>query len=240
MRTRTKTLLATAGGLLGAWVGWGLYVGRTTETVPSETVATFDGVEIRRYPSLVLAETTAGSNGDAFNRLFRYISGENETGDEVAMTAPVATRGTEIPMTAPVRTDRTGSERRVDRADSEKVSMTSPVRTNRSEGEVTMAFYLPADYDPGDAPIPTNPSVRLAVEPARTLAVKSFSWYATDGRVRRYRESLLDALSEHGIEPRTRPSLLQYDDPLTPPFMRRNEVAVEVDHETVERVKASG
>ena len=206
MRARTKTLLAGAGGLLAAWVGWGAYVSRTTERVPFETVAAFDDVEIRRYPSLVLAETTASSERAAFSRLFGYISGENETGDEVAMTAPVATRGTTI-------------------------SMTAPVRTNSSEGTVTMAFYLPADYDPADAPIPTNPDVRLAVEPARTLAVRSFSWYATDGRVRTHREALLDALDARGIEPQGRPTLLQYDDPATPPFMRHNEVAVAVDPE---------
>ncbi|WP_135854945.1 SOUL family heme-binding protein [Halorussus salinus] len=249
MRTRTKTLLAGAGGLLATWVGWGAYVDRTTETVPYETVAEFDGVELRRYPRVVLAETTAESEREAFNRLFRYISGENETGDEVAMTAPVATRGTKIPMTTPVRTDRARSEEsadstgrgggadRADRTEGDEISMTSPVRTTGDGGEVTMAFYLPADYDPGDAPIPTNSAVRLAVEPPRTLAVTRFSWYATEGRVEKYREKLLDALDARGVEPRTRPTVLQYDDPWTPPFMRRNEVAVEVDHEAVRRVE---
>lgn len=213
MRTRTKALLGTAGGLLAGWVGWGIYIDRTTERVPYESVETLDGAELRQYPRLVLAETTAEDEETAFNRLFRYISGENETGDEVAMTAPVATKGAKIPMTAPVRTERSTTD--------------GPP----PDGEVTMAFYLPADYDPGDAPIPTNPAVRLAVEPPRTLAVESFSWYATEGRVRRHREVLLDALENHGLEPRTRPTLLQYDDPLTPPFMRRNEVAVEVQQQ---------
>jgi hypothetical protein len=258
MRTRTKALLAGAGGLLAAWVGWGAYVDRTTETVPYDTVAEFDGVQLRRYPRVVLAETTAGGDREAFNRLFRYISGENESGEEVSMTAPVATQGTKIPMTTPVRTDRAGSEDSADaagrtdsigrgdstdRGDSiggDEISMTSPARTTREESEVTMAFYLPADYDPGDAPIPTNTAVRLAVEPARTLAVTRFSWYATEGRIETYREKLLDALDARGIEPRTRPTLLQYDDPWTPPFMRRNELAVEVDHETATQVGGSG
>lgn len=219
-RRRHLALLAGAGGLLAAWVGWGAYIDRTTERVPYETVETFDGVELRRYPQLVLAETTAEDESTAFGRLFRYISGENETGDEVAMTAPVATRGAKIPMTTPVRTQR---------VENTETSADTSTRATRAESEVTMAFYLPADYDPGDAPIPTNPAVRLAVEPPRTLAVESFSWYATEGRVERHREALLDALVNHGIEPRTRPTLLQYDDPWTPPFMRRNEIAVEVE-----------
>ena len=47
------------------------------------------------------------------------------------------------------------------------------------------------------------------------------SWadYAT-GRV-------LDALDAHGIATRGGPFLMRYNDPWTPPFMRRNEVAIE-------------
>jgi hypothetical protein len=55
VRTRTKALAATGGGLLAAWVGWGAYVDRTTERVPAETVAESGGVRLRRYPRLVLA-----------------------------------------------------------------------------------------------------------------------------------------------------------------------------------------
>ncbi|USZ69489.1 heme-binding protein [Halorussus salilacus] len=218
MRTRTKALLATAGGLLAAWVGWGLYVDRATERVSYEVRGRFDGVEVRRYPRTVLAETTAADDREAFGRLFRYISGENEGGEEVAMTAPVATGGE--PTTEPGGPVRTGSE---------ALPMTAPVRTESDETGVTMAFYLPADYAPETAPVPTNPAVRLVVEPPRTLAVRRFSWYATDDRVERHRRALLDALAERGVEPRGRPVLFQYDDPWTPPFMRRNEVGVGVD-----------
>lgn len=226
MRTRTKALLAGAGGLLAAWVGWGAYVGRTTERVPAETIDTFDGVELRRYPRTVLVETTADDQSTAFGRLFRYISGENAADEELSMTAPVATdaAGTDVPMTAPVRTALTGGE---------NVPMTAPVRTsagsNGRDGGVTMAFYLPAEYTPGSAPTPTDPRVRLVVEPPRTLAVRRFSWYATDDRVERNLREMRDALDGREVEPHGRPVVFQYDAPLTPPFMRRNEVAVEVE-----------
>lgn len=226
MRTPTKALLATTGGLLGAWVGWGLYVDRTTERVPYETIESFDAVEIRRYPRTVLVETTAEDEGEAFGRLFRYISGENEADEAVAMTAPVATSARGVrPTTAPVRTASKG------RADGEHVPMTAPVRTTpvTDDGAVTMAFYLPAEYGPDRAPTPTDSRVRLVVEPPQTLAVRSFSWYATDDRVERNLRRLRDALSDSGVEVRGRPTLLRYDDPWTPPFMRHNEVAVEVE-----------
>ncbi|MFC7046735.1 SOUL family heme-binding protein [Halobacteriaceae archaeon GCM10025711] len=218
MNSRTRTLLATLGGLAALWVAWGAYVARTTERVPYETVDRFDGVELRHYPQAVLVETTASDPGTAFRRLFRYITGANEGREEVAMTAPVASRGEAIPMTAPVRTLRAG----------EDVPMTAPVRTEGDDGAVTMAFYLPAEYAPETAPVPTDTSVRLVVEPARTVAVRRFSWYATDGRVARERRSLLDELAARGIETSDAPALLQYNDPWTPPFMRTNEVAVTV------------
>ena len=136
------------------------------------------------------------------------------------MTAPVATGGEAIAMTAPVRTARGSGE---------ALSMTAPVRTDSEGSAVTMAFYLPAEYDAETAPAPTDPAVRLVVEPARTVAARRFSWYATDDRVERERRALLDVLAEGDVEPLGSPVLLQYNDPWTPPFMRRNEVEVLVE-----------
>jgi hypothetical protein len=59
--------------------------------------------------------------------------------------------------------------------------------------------------------------------------VRRFSWYATADRVERERQRLFAALDERGIEGRGREVLLQYNDPWTPPFMRRNEVSVPVE-----------
>jgi hypothetical protein len=92
-----------------------------------------------------------------------------------------------------------------------------------------MAFSLPSEYDPSNAPVPSDPDVRLVVEPARTLAVQQFSWYAPSWRVERRERALLSALADRDIEPCGEPMLLRYDDPMTPPFLRRSEVAVQVD-----------
>lgn len=220
MRTLAKAALGWAIGLFALWVGWGVYVRKKTERVPYERLDTADGVEFRRYRRTILVETTAPDRRTAFRRLFGYISGANEGGEEVAMTAPVATGGEAIAMTAPVRTARGGGE---------AVSMTAPVRTDRGGNAVTMAFYLPTEYDPGSVPSPTDPKVRLVVEPPRTVAARRFSWYATDDRVERERSALLEVLGERGVEPLGSPVLLQYNDPWTPPFLRRNEVEVLVE-----------
>ncbi len=186
-----------------AWVGWGAYVRRTTERIPYTTALTLDGVEIRRYPDSVVARTTADNEGEAFRRLFQYITGANDSSEKIAMTAPVTT-------------------------EPEQIAMTAPVASETTEKGIEMAFFLPGEYTAEGAPTPTNDEVFVEHVGARTLAVRPFSWYASDGRVEQNRRRLFDALSAHDLTPVGDPFLLRYDDPWTPPFMRTNEVAVEL------------
>ncbi|MHB9288634.1 SOUL family heme-binding protein [Halobacteriales archaeon Cl-PHB] len=224
MATRLRQAAAGLAALLALWVGWGLYVTRTTERVPYAVLDSFDGVEVRRYQETMVVETSAPSEMSAFRRLFRYIAGANDAREEVAMTVPVETEADSTTRPGPVER-ATGTP--------ETVAMTAPVRTGAEatahpEGKTTMAFYLPAEFDVQTAPVPTDPRVSLRTEPARTVAAQRFSWYASDGRVERHTDDLLDALAVRGLEPAGDPVLLQYNDPWTPPFLRRNEVAVEV------------
>ncbi|EFW90809.1 SOUL heme-binding protein [Haladaptatus paucihalophilus DX253] len=196
--------LGTAAALGAAWVGWGAYTRRTTDRVPYTTALHVDGVEIRRYPDTVVAKTTADSQGEAFQRLFRYIQGNNRSRDEIEMTAPVSTGR-------------------------EKIAMTAPVASESSDGRMEMAFFLPGEYTAEGAPEPEDEAVTIESIEARTLAVRPFSWYATDARVADNRRRLFDTLSAHNLTPTGDPFLLRYDDPWTPPFMRRNEIAVELE-----------
>jgi hypothetical protein len=65
------------------------------------TVVRSDGVfEVRDYPALKVVETGIkdGGSGGSFNRLFRYITGGNDTGKKIAMTTPVFMGGGESTM----------------------------------------------------------------------------------------------------------------------------------------------
>lgn len=120
-------------------------------------------------------------------------------------------------MTAPVTTER------------EKIAMTAPVASEESDGGMEMAFFLPGEYTAEGAPEPSDDTVSIEHVGSRTLAVRPFSWYATDERISENRRLLFDTLSAHDLTPTGDPFLLRYDDPWTPPFMRRNEVAVELE-----------
>jgi len=221
---RNSTIVAgVAGGALAAAGAWALYQRHATETVPYTVVAHVDDVELRRYPEQVLVETVARSENAAFGRLFRYISGANDGGEELAMTAPVEVGdpGTSIDMTAPVEIERIGLT----------IPMTAPVETgrDRSGDEIRMAFYLPPEYDAVSAPRPTDDDVAVVDVPERTLAVRRFSWRPTDTRIARETERLRETLETAGVPLTGEPFFMGYDAPWTLPFLRRNEVAVEVE-----------
>lgn len=72
----------------------GPYTQSMTEQQPYTVISTTDGFELRHYPAYVLAQVRepgdfmpAGNR--AFQPLVSYISGNNATGQKIAMTAPV-------------------------------------------------------------------------------------------------------------------------------------------------------
>jgi hypothetical protein len=171
-----------------------------TESVNYTVIRTLGKVEVRRYPSMVLATVEGDTDDRAFGLLFDYISGDNAPRQKIAMTAPViSTPGQRLAMTTPVISDR---------------------------GE--LSFVLPSDLDAENAPSPHDRRVRIVQVPERTLAVLRFSGHAHEEATERRSRELLDLLNHHGIAVTGEPFLMRYNSPMTPGFLRRNEVAVEV------------
>jgi len=69
------------------------------EQAKYEVLREINKVEIRRYPSLVIARVDGYGDG-GFNLLFSFITGNNRQKSKIAMTAPVVSE--QIAMTAPV------------------------------------------------------------------------------------------------------------------------------------------
>ena len=69
------------------------------ESAPYRVVRTAGQFEVRDYPPLMVVETPmqgrdSGMNG-SFNRLFKFITGGNESKQKIAMTTPVFMTGSE-------------------------------------------------------------------------------------------------------------------------------------------------
>ena len=184
----------------------------STEQPDYDVVYTDGDVEYRQYQPYVVAVTRidgtdsyqkAGTEG--FRRLFRYIAGGNRQQAKIAMTAPVQ------------------------QAQGEKIAMTAPVsQTNTSSGW-TVAFMLPSKYTVETAPLPLDPRVELREIPGRLMAVKRFSSRWTEQKFSRAESDLMAVLRAESLEPVGRLERAAYNSPFTLPFMRRNEVMIEVD-----------
>ncbi len=114
-------------------------------------------------------------------------------------------------------------------AESEKIAMTAPVQQTGSAGGWRIAFTLPKNYTLETAPVPADTRVRIVREPARLFAVFRYSGRWTESNYNASRDELLSILAAAGIEVRGEPQLARYNAPFIPPFMRRNEVLIEVD-----------
>ena len=206
---RTTTLAIGAACLAGCSV-FGIRSG--TEQPAYEVVGTIsEEVEVRRYGTRTAAQVVldrgdpeASDNG-AFRILAGYIFGGNQGERSIDMTAPVAI------------------------TDGEEIAMTAPVETRQGAGDgYAMRFFLPAAYSVDTAPMPNDPRVEIVEMPPTTLAVVRFSGRGGDEAAAERGDALIAALDQSPWRPIGSPVAMYYDPPWTLPFLRRNEVAVEV------------
>jgi hypothetical protein len=165
-------------------------------------------VELRRYEPLVLAETETGGGYDSapsegFRRLAGYIFGGNRGGESIGMTAPVTHEGERIAMTAPV------------------------THAPDAPGHV-IAFVMPAGRSAASLPTPNDPRVHFREVPARTVAVLTYSGSADETTFRARAAELESTVRAAGLEPAAPPVSARYDPPSVLPFLRRNEVWIEL------------
>ena len=76
--------------------------------------------------------------------------------------------------------------------------------------------------------MPTNPSVKIDVQPEKTMAVLRFSGRTAETRVQKYIQELVTILKAYKIQMKGEPVLMRYNSPFTPGFLRRNEIGVEI------------
>jgi hypothetical protein len=171
-----------------------------------ELIRKFDNVELRQYAPYVVAEVVlAASAEDAGNKAFPilagYIFGKNKGEKKFAMTAPV-TQAAE-----PVRMD-----------------MTAPVTQAAVAGGMRVQFVLPKGVTLETAPEPVDPRVQLRLVPAATWAVIRYSGTWSQANYEEHLAELKASLAAAGVATQGEPVLARYNGPMTPWFLRRNEV----------------
>ncbi len=106
----------------------------------------------------------------------------------------------------------------------EQIGMTAPVITHRDK----MSFVMPKRYSLESLPRPINAQIEIDQVQRYKVAVIRFSGFTSPKKMDEEAEKLSMALKSNGIEIESEPFLMRYNPPWTLPFLRRNEVAVEV------------
>lgn len=109
-----------------------------------------------------------------------------------------------------------------------QVSMTAPVLQTRGEQEHEVAFVMPAGRSPESLPAPQSGDVQLRVIPAATVAALRFSGWGNAKDFERQAAQLRAALAGSPWTPVGPVRLARFDPPYKPPFLRHNEVVVDV------------
>ncbi len=182
-----------------------------TEEPSYTTLRTFPDFEIRQYSGYTVAEViVAPPASDAGNRAFPilagYIFGDNKGKRKLAMTAPVTQ------ATAP-----------------QKLAMTAPVTQSAAKDGILVQFVLPKDINMENAPVPLDPRVMLREVAPMRVAVIRYSGFWSESNYDKHLSKLQQALRGANIAWRGEPVLSRYNGPMTPWFMRRNEIWLNLD-----------
>jgi len=206
---RKRWILLAVVGLIGlAAVAWSA-MASNVET-PQYVVRSESGnLEIREYgPTIVAEATVEGARDKAIQRGFRiiadYIFGNNLSSAKVAMTAPVIQQS------------------------NEKIAMTAPVTQQARGRSWIVRFVMPSKYTIETLPKPVNPQVALIEVPAARFAVIRFSGFAGQGSLDEHEAQLRAFMMERDLTATREPQYAFYNAPWTLPFMRRNEIMIEI------------
>ena len=180
---------------------------------PEYKVVFVDGaVEYRLYQSFIVAETEIigleswkDASNEGFSRLFKYITGDNNGEEKIAMTAPV--------------------QQSKIQAEDVVFNQAEPL-TTKSGWKV--GFMLPSSYSIVDAPMPEDERIEIRTVPEKLVAAIRYSGRWTTRNFDKYESRLMAALMEENIEILGESETAFYNPPFVPPFMRRNEILVEV------------
>jgi SOUL heme-binding protein len=113
-----------------------------------------------------------------------------------------------------------------------QISMTTPVLQTRSTAQKQgwlISFILPKEISVSEAPAPEDDRVKITTVAPKTLAVLRFTGTMTNELMAEKDAELRELLSKSGNPPQSETLWAQYDQPMSIPVLKRNEVMIEID-----------
>lgn len=163
-------------------------------------------IEVREYGPMIVAETEVpGIRKEAiqqgFRRIAAYIFGSNTSKQKIAMTAPVVQQQTDTPCASAEPVDHQAW---------------------------TVRFVMPETHTLETLPAPNDSKVKLLSLGARRYVVIRFSGSGNDENIRHHLAILQKHVDEQDMSIVGHPVMAFYNPPWTLPFLRRNEIWLEI------------
>ena len=171
-----------------------------------EVLRTVGEVELRQYAPYVVAEVliqgpAMEAGNKAFPILAGYIFGKNKGERKFAMTAPVTQTA------APLR-----------------MAMTAPVAQTEGANGTVVQFVLPKGVTLASAPEPLDARVMLREVPGVRVGAIRYSGFWSESNNQARLTRLQTELQAANLAWTGEPTYARYNGPMTPWFMRRNEI----------------
>ena len=117
-----------------------------------------------------------------------------------------------------------------DNADKSKIKMTAPVLREFANNAQTVSFFAPNHFTKDTLPKPNNKMIKISEwAPETSFAVITFSGRWTKENFNEQAHILQNYITKQGYQTLpSQPSYAYYNDPMTPWFMRKNEIWVAV------------
>jgi effector-binding domain-containing protein len=181
------------------------------EEIKYQTLKQQGHFEIRLYEPYLIAEIIVDAEfdeagRDAFRPLFNYISGDNNSQQDIAMTAPVTQQ-----------------------LSGEKMPMISPVEQQKSVDKWAVSFMIPDKYTPQTVPKPTDANVNIREIPARYIASITYSGFWSESGYQKHYKKLQKWIDDSEYNVKGAAVWARYDPPFKPWFLRRNEILIPIE-----------
>lgn len=171
-----------------------------------------NNIEVRDYSPVIAAQVWVDGErkvaiSAGFKILANYIFGNNKPAKKISMTAPVIQqKGDKIAMTVPV------------------------IQQALDNDHWSIQFIMPSEYTLATLPQPNDSRINILSIPEKRYAVIRFSGIAGQENLDTHLAKLQQYLSEAKLRPIGRPLFAFYNPPWTLPFLRRNEIMIELEH----------
>lgn len=201
--TRTKKIMTSA--LVFVTVVFAILVlasilGSRAEQTPYQILSLEGDVELRAYDTVLIAECEiAGEREASINKGFRVLA------------AYIF-----------------GQNQAADIEKSQAIAMTAPVSQFPSQGKWITRFNMPAGFTLKTLPKPLNQAITIREIPAKRFAVIRFSGIASETVLAEKTRQLEAFVQKHSLKTLAAPIYAFFNPPWTLPFMRRNEIMIEI------------